>query len=197
VLSALPRARRAAPRRRGARGRLRDAERQLPDLIDAVLAGVLAGDGLARAVLRAANLSEEPLCTALAEARRRLGLNVPLPASLAALPPTPSFALLRGALVLVHETGGEARWPLRSLAWSLRAREELAADFRSLSAGARAQARVIAAMPPALLGVGLLTDPGGTWAVLASPAGLAVVAAGGGLDLVGFAVMRHLVQRAG
>ena len=90
------------------------------------------------------------------------------------------------------ELGGPAAGPLDRVAAMLRVRAAVADEQAAQSAQARLSARVLTVVPVALLGLLLVTDHRVRVAV-ATAAGGAAIAAGLGLNLVGWWWMRRIV----
>lgn len=204
--------RRSAPGRRAAA-----TERALPGVLDAVARHLRAGGSLAQAIAAA-----RPPRTApdLAASWARLTELIPLVGVAAALdgwsaasgPTTPttgaaparrrptststasrSIQLAAAALTLAASTGGSPARAIDGVAATLRSRLAVAEEIRALSAQARASAAVIALAPLVFGVIAGLGDPR-TRDFLASPAGLALLIAGLGLDGLGAWWMAHLCR---
>ena len=107
----------------------------------------------------------------------------------ARVPPT---AMAATVLRTCADLGGPAAGPLDRVAAMLRVRAAVADEQAAQSAQARLSARVLTVVPVALLGLLLVTDHRVRVAV-ATAAGGAAIAAGLGLNLVGWWWMRRIV----
>ena len=171
----------------------RALERELPDALRRVAAesgpaalpiahwvavgaaGGTAGEAFALAARRAA--AGEDIAAALA----------------AALGQRARFAA--AAISLQLRAGGDLPALLRSLARRLDERRGVNAEIRALTAQARLSARVVPLLPVAGLALAALLDAGAVRLLLTTAPGLAIVAVGALLDLVGSAGDRS--DRAG
>ena len=109
--------------------------------------------------------------------------------SRAHVPPT---AMAATVLRTCADLGGPAAGPLDRVAAMLRVRAAVADEQAAQSAQARLSARVLTVVPVALLGLLLVTDHR-VRAAVATAAGGAAIAAGLGLNLVGWWWMRRIV----
>lgn len=92
------------------------------------------------------------------------------------------------------ELGGPAARPLERLAATLRARDALRQEQMAHSAQAQMSARVMTLVPVGMLALLASTDPQ-VRAAVGSPAGLAAVTVGAGLNLAGWWWMQHIIGR--
>jgi tight adherence protein B len=96
---------------------------------------------------------------------------------------------------MAASTGGSPARAIDGVAATLRARQALAEEIRALSSQARASAVVIAGSP-LVFGAASATTDERTGAFLRTPLGLALVAAGVVLDVVGWWWMSKLCRPA-
>jgi tight adherence protein B len=184
-------ARRTAPTRRAAA-----AERQLPIVLESVARRLRAGGSLAQAL-------EDAGAHATGDLRRPWQLvvaNLPNQGAAGALDrwagdtePGSAMRLGAAALGLAAATGGSPARAIDGVAATLRARLALADEVRALASQARASAVVIAASP-LVFGVASATTDERTGAFLRTPAGLVLLAAGVGLDGIGWWWMSRLCR---
>ena len=106
-------------------------------------------------------------------------------------------ALAGTALALGGRAGGEVARALDRVAASLRERRELRAEVRALATQARASAGVLIVAPLLFALLVSAIEPGVAGFLLTTPAGLACLAAGLGLDALGALWMARIVQDAG
>ena len=93
--------------------------------------------------------------------------------------------------------GGDLPALLRSLARRLDERRGVNAEIRALTAQARLSARVVPLLPVAGLAVAALLDAGAVRLLLTTAPGLAIVAVGAVLDLVGLLAIRAIARGIG
>ena len=127
--------------------------------------------------------------------RHDLDRGIALEQALEHLPADPHLDLVVTALVACRSHGVDAALPLEQVASVLRWRGADAAELRSQSAQAKASSKVMTILPIAML-VLLIATSGMVRTAVASPMGVAVVVAGGALNLAGWMWMRHLILRA-
>lgn len=159
----------------------------LPGMLESVAGRLRAGASLAEAVSTAA---DEPSGSALLDVdlhdlRRRVAHGQPFTEAVgewARRRPVPGVALVAAALVLGAEAGGARARAIDGVATTLRERRAVAGEVDALSTQARASALVMMGAPVAFAALGLLSDPEVSHFLLATPAGLACLTVGLGLD---------------
>lgn len=97
---------------------------------------------------------------------------------------------------LGHELGGPLADAFDTIAGSIRARRDVAAEARSLSSQARASAALLVALPVLVGALAISFDPSTRHVLLATPAGWACLVGAVVLDAAGIAWMRSLLGRA-
>jgi tight adherence protein B len=123
------------------------------------------------------------------------GAGVPLAAALdgwAARRPLPAVRLGVAALALAAETGGASARAVDGVAETIRGRLAVGAEVRALSAQARLSALVIVLAPLAFTALAMASDKGTTTFLFQTPAGLACLVAGLGLDAIAAFWMQRL-----
>ena len=183
-----PRHARRAPPRPWRRRSARAGPAEIAGWCDALARDVRSGASLA-AALRAA---DPPDGTSLAHIPHALARGRPLAEALTV--PTPSAdeqAALTVLAACAHH-GGPAAQPLDQVAATLRRRAADAAERAVHSAQARLSALVMTVLPGAVLALLLTTSPT-TRASTGSPVGVAVVAVGLGLNVLGWLWMRRII----
>lgn len=108
-------------------------------------------------------------------------------------PTSPDLALVLVVLQTCADQGGAPAEPIDRAATALRQRAALAAERHTQSAPARMSAVVMTSLPGAMLAV-LLATSAAVRAVVVTPIGLLVLAAGTVLNIAGWCWMRHLVS---
>jgi tight adherence protein B len=175
--------------------RERALERELPDALRRVAAELGAGRTADRALV-AVGAAGGAAAEAFAFAGRRAAAGEDIAAALAAaLGPRARFAA--AAISLQLRAGGDLPALLRSLARRLDERRGVNAEIRALTAQARLSARVVPLLPVVGLALAALLDAGAVRLLLTTAPGLAIVAAGAVLDLVGLLAIRAIARGIG
>jgi tight adherence protein B len=177
-------------RARAGRGRDRQIDAQLPDVMRARAAAVRAGRNVPQALEAARDEAREPIRTPLDRAVGRISVGAPLTEALDTFATdcgTPDAALVVETLKIGRAAGANLPLILDVAVESLSERDRIARDRRATSAQAKMSALVVALMPVAffaIVGSGardqvhvLFGDPIG-WALLA---GGLILEAGGAL----------------
>jgi len=173
------------------------AESALPGALEAVARGLRSGGSLRQAIAEAAATTPGALGSDLrlvAEAAER---GTPLVDSLEAWAercPQPGVCLAVAALCLGAETGGAQARAIDGVAATLRERLAVAGEVRALTSQTRASMLVIAAAPVLFCAFASSTDHRTSAFLFRSPVGLACLAAGVALDVVGAFWMRRLCR---
>ncbi len=174
-------------------------EAGLPAAVEAVAAGLRTGASLRQAVGEAAAVTPGALGADLAlvaEATERGSAVVAALEAWAVRRPLPGVRLIVAALCLSAETGGAAAQAVDAVAATLRQRLAAQGEARALATQARASAAVMAAAPVAFCAVSAALDPRSSAFLLRTPLGLALLAAGLGLDAAGAVWMARLTRVA-
>ena len=183
-------------RTRRGQGDLR-VERELPAALEAVARSLRSGASLRQALAEAGSVTPGRLGRELALVGRRVEHGVPLVEALERMAdahPLPGVRLTVAALCLGVETGGAQARAVDGVASTLRDRLAVAAEVRALSSQARMSALVIGLAPIAFGAFAIATDPRTGAFLFHTPLGLTLVAAGCGLDAVGWLWMQRLVR---
>lgn len=173
----------------------RALERELPDALRRVAAELGAGRTADRALV-AVGAAGGTVGEAFALAARRAAAGEDIAAALAAaLGQRARFAA--AAISLQLRAGGDLPALLRSLARRLDERRGVNAEIRALTAQARLSARVVPLLPVVGLALAALLDAGAVRLLLTTAPGLAIVAVGAVLDLVGLLAIRTIARGIG
>jgi tight adherence protein B len=190
----------AAPRIAAGVAQRRAVERYdaaVPEALEGVARGLRSGAGLTQAVAEVGAHGPLPLrpdlAAVVATAQRGGGIVAGLE-EWAERVPRPGVRLAVAALCLGAETGGAQARAVDGVASSVRQRLAAVAEARALATQARASAAVIALAPIGFCGVATTTDPRVGAFLFRSPAGLAVLVTGVGLDALGAWWMARLTR---
>jgi tight adherence protein B len=181
--------------RRGAAGSTSEAA--LPGALEAIARGLRSGASLRQAIAEAAGSTPGALGAELqlvAEAAERGTALVDALEAWAQRCSQPGVRLSVAALCLGAETGGAQARAIDGVAATLRERLAVAGEVRALTSQTRASMLVIAAAPVLFCVFASTTDPRTSSFLFRSPIGLACLAAGVSLDIVGAFWMRRLCR---
>lgn len=173
-------------------------EAALPPVLEATARGLRAGASLPVALAAASSGAAPVIVHELAEvteAAADQGLVAALD-GWAATRQLPGVRLAAAALALSAEIGGGGARALDGVALTLRQRQAVAGEIRSLATQARLSAVVLTLAPVAFAALAAAGDPRTATALLRSQVGQACLAAGLGLDALG-AVWMARITRAG
>ncbi|MEZ5178151.1 MAG: type II secretion system F family protein [Acidimicrobiales bacterium] len=185
-----------AHRSRGRRARSGDLERELPVLLDDVVAAMASGSSLAQGLAGAAG-RPGPLAAELREVLRLTSGGSPLQHALdswADRHPGSGLGLVADALALAGATGGSQVAALRSVGATLAEHRARQREVRALAAQAQLSAVVLVVTPLAFAGVVAVLDHRIAAFLVTSPAGWACLVGGVALDGAGAWWMRRLVR---
>lgn len=172
---------------------------QLPDVLQLLTSGLRAGYALPQAIDAVANQAAAP---ARDEFRRvtfetRVGRDLDdALAATAARMRSPDFDWVVSAFEINREVGGELAQVLDNVAATVRERQELAREIRTLTAEGRMSAYVLTALPFALAAAVLVVNPDYFQPFTESP-GPTLLGVAAGLLLVGWIWMRRLIRSGG
>lgn len=186
---------RAQPARRRAR---RDA--QLPDALDRLASALRAGEAVGPALTALATDLPEPLAAELGPVAASIEHGAPVALALAAWAARPGASadvrLVAAALTLGADAGGEVARAVDRVAVTLRERCELQGEVQALATQARASAAVLAVTPLAFGGLIATIEPQVVAFLVTTPVGLACLASGLGLEVLGAAWMARITRSA-
>jgi tight adherence protein B len=176
----------------------RDA--QLPDLLDRIGAELRGGGTLARALVAAARPAPLPLQREVSILVLETEHGLPAADALhrwAERTSSSDVRLAATALALGARAGGHVARSVDQVAATLRERRQLRAEVRALATQARSSALVLVLAPPAFTLLLSAVEPGAVRFLLTSGPGLACLAAGVALDVIGGAWMARILRSAG
>lgn len=197
TLASLSAAPAAARRLATARQRSRQ-EAQLPVALERLATGVRAGSTLRQAFIDTAHATPNPLGRDLRAVAAEVAHGAGLPEALTRWGDHPhahpTTRLAAGALGLAAESGGEVARSVDRVASTLRERREVQAEVRALATQAKASALVLGTAPVGFTALVAGVEPAVVTFLFTTPAGLACVTAGMGLDIVGAMWMARILR---
>ena len=181
------------------RDRAPDARRdeQLADAVSALTAAVRSGMSVPQAVAYAMREAEEPVAGDLARLVADVELGVPLGDAVdgwAERTGSEDAQLVAGALDLHRRSGGDLPAVLDQVAATIRDRVAVGRETRALTAQARLSGWILGVLPIVFFAFLWLTSRRDIQAALSTPAGLASVLTGVGLEVGAFFWIRSLLR---
>ena len=183
-----------------ARHRMPSVDAALPEALEAMARSLRSGASLPIAIDEASSSVGPPLADGLADVTAIAARGRSVVDAIdgwATQTDGDGVALAAAALALGAELGGTAARSLDGVADTLRDRNAVQREIRALSTQARASAAVIAIAPFAFSALVALADPSSVTFLFTSGFGVACLAIGIALDIVGAWWMRRIVTRAG
>lgn len=159
--------------------RKRAFETQLPDVLAMLSTSMRGGWTLERAIELAATEAADPAAKEFGRvvAEMELGLSCPTALEhMAARVKSPDFDAAVGGITVQREIGGNLAEVLDTVAETVREREALRRQIRTLTAEARLSAYILIGLPFALLALMLLTSPTYIGALFTTTSGWMIVA---------------------
>ena len=172
-----------------------ELEKQLPDLLQQLISSLRAGYGVMQAIDAASKEMADPMAGELHRLFTEVQLGRELTESLRALADRlagQDFEWVVQAIEINREVGGELVEVLESVAETIRARDHLRRQVKTLTAQGRLSARILLAMPFAMAALLSVLSPGYLTPLFTR--GRFVVVAGAALMTTGWAWTRRLVR---
>jgi tight adherence protein B len=169
----------------------------LPDAIDLMVRGLKAGLPVTESMAMAGKEMPAPLGTEFRGVTDSVRLGRGLEDALwetARRLRTPEFNFLVISMSIQRETGGNLAETLANLSDILRKRRQLRLKIKALSSEARASAYLLGALPFGLMALINAINPEYMAVLFSDPRGNAMLAAGGALLVVGFAIMAKMIR---
>ena len=182
--------------RRKARSRVAAFEEQFPDCLEFVSRSMRAGHAFSVAIEMAHREFNDPLAPELRRAFEEQNLGQPLEIVLRKLSqrvPSMDVQFFVSAVLLQKRTGGNLAELLDKLAQLMRERFKLRARIRAVSAQGLMSGRILSAIPAGVAVMMFLVNPRYARFFIDDPVGHELMAAGLGLQLLGYLIIRKIV----
>jgi tight adherence protein B len=173
----------------------RAVERSVPDVAGAIADAISGGHSVRGALAAAPGSLEGPSSAELARVAADLELGASTGDALAAMRGrlrSERIDSLATALLSQQVSGGDVAALMRRLAAAAADRDRVADEARAATTQARFTGLLVVALPAGAALFAELLQPGFVSRVLSEPASAAMLIAAGGLQLVGFALIRRL-----
>jgi tight adherence protein B len=184
----------------GRRERYRRAvERSVPDIAAAIADAISGGHSVRGALAAAAGSLEGPSSAELARVAADLELGASTSEALTAMRArlrSDRIDSLATALLSQQVAGGDVAALMRRLATAAADRDRVADEARAATTQARFTGLLVVALPAGAALFAELLQPGFVSQVLSEPASAAMLVAAGGLQVLGFALIRRLGRPA-
>jgi tight adherence protein B len=182
--------------RRKAQARVAAFEEQFPDFLEFVSRSMRAGHAFSVAIEMAYREFSEPLAGELRRAFEEQNLGQPLEIVLRKLSqrvPSMDVQFFVSAVLLQKRTGGNLAEVLDKLAQLIRERFKLRARIRAVSAQGLMSGRILSAIPAGVAILMFLANPQYARFFIEDPVGHELLAAGLGLQLLGYLIITKIV----
>ena len=183
--------------RRLRRRRLAILQRQLPDAIAAVAAGLRGGLGLWQALELVPRHQPRPVSQELALVLRQHRMGLPLEEALEGFARRSALhdvRMLVATLAISRDLGGGLAEALERLAAAVRRRVAMEERIRALTAQGRMQGVIVGALPIGVAAVLYLIEPGPMSRLVVTPLGWLVVGVVAVLETIGALLIRKIVR---
>ena len=146
-----------------AKGRMKKFSLEFPNAVDVIVRGIKSGLPVHECFKIIARESPAPLGPAFKKLVEALGVGMTLEQALDKMfeqMPTPELRFFTIVIAIQQKTGGNLAEALGNLSAVLRARRMMREKVKALSSEALASAGIIAALPPAVMTMVMLSSPG-------------------------------------
>jgi len=177
--------------------RIESFEKQFPDALDMLTGALRAGLALSGAIQVVADESPEPVCRefAILSEETRLGLDMKEALKkLAQRVDSSELHLFVTAVILQRETGGNLAEVLDGTAAVIRDRFRILGDVKSMTAHAKLSGMILTVLPLVMAGIILFVAPDYLKGLWADDFGPYLVGAALTLQVVGYLIMRRIVN---
>lgn len=177
--------------------RRRKLESQLVEVLQMLSSGLRAGFGMLQAIEAAAEQIPAPLSIELRRMIRDTAVGASLEESLEALNRrvgSPDFDIVVTAIMIQRQSGGNLAEILDNVAHTMRERERIQGEIRTITAQQRLTGYVIAGIPIGLGALFMLISPDYMTQLFTEPIGRLMVGAALTLEGAGFLVIRKIVN---
>ena len=169
----------------------------LPDAIDLMSRSLLAGHSMGSAIEMIAEQSPQPLAGEFVQVfqQQRLGLQFrDALLQMGARVPSRDLQFLITAILVQKETGGDLTEILERASHVIRERVRIEGEVRTRTASGRLTGWILGLLPVTLLVITNIVSPGYSGVLFHDPMGQKLLYTGGGLILLGGAIIRRIVD---
>jgi len=177
--------------------RRRKLESQLTELLQMVASGLRAGFGLVQSLESSGAQMPAPISLEIRRAMRDIAVGASVEQSLEALNKrvgSADFDIAITAILIQRSVGGNLAEILDNVSHTMRERERIRGEIRTLTSQQRLTGFVIGGIPPGLLGIFTMISPEFTSLLFTEPLGRMMLGAAVTLEILGFLVIRKIVN---
>lgn len=170
---------------------------QLVDALALIANAIKAGVGLMQAIDQAAGQLEAPIADEFRNTLRDIRLGATPDDAFAALNQrvgSDDLDIVLTAIIVQRTTGGNLAEILENVAATMRERIRIRGEIKTLTAQQQLSGYLVAGVPIALLGIFHVVSPNYVTPLFSTTAGHAMLAVGGVLQVIGFLVIRKIVN---
>jgi len=185
-------------------GRLNAFNKQLPDTITLIANALRAGSSFLQAIEMVVRETRPPISLEFGRVIREVNLGLPFEQALENMVRrvrSDDLELMATAISIQHTVGGNLAEILDSIAFTIRERIRIKGEIRTLTAQQRLSGYVVGFLPIALAGFLFVAAPGfmdpmfdSAVNILGLPAGVIILLLGGIAMLIGFMLIRRIVD---
>ena len=180
-----------------AEGRLKKFTKMFPDAIDAIVRGVKTGLPVHDCLKLIAAEAEDPLGIEFKKLLDNISIGLGMQESLDKLysrVPSSEVRFFSIVLAIQQSTGGNLAEALNNLSVVIRSRMMLREKIKALSSEAVASAFIIGSLPPGIMVLISLMQPGFMAPLFHDPRGPLYLASAAGIEAIGIFVMRRMIN---
>lgn len=177
--------------------RLRKMESQLIELLQMLSSGLRAGFGLLQALEAASEQTPAPLQTEIRRTLRDTAMGASVEQALSSLNErvgSADFDIVITAILIQRSVGGNLAEILDNVAHTMRERERIRGEIRTLTSQQRMTGFVIGGIPIGLLIIFFIISPEFTSLLFTDSLGRMMLGAAGVSEIIGFAVIQKIVN---
>jgi tight adherence protein B len=179
------------------RRRLRSIGEQLPYMLDLLKSGMQSGHTLLRGLQMASENLPEPIAGEIHQVTEQVRVGMVLPQALESLyirVPVDEIGFLIAAVNVQAEVGSSLAEILQHVSDSIRNRQRLDQQIRTLTAQSRASAFIVTLLPAVVLGAFSLVRADYAWPLFHDPTGIKMLETAIVLDLTALFTMRRIMR---
>jgi tight adherence protein B len=177
--------------------RLHKMESQLVEMLQMLASGLRAGFGLLQALESCAEQSPAPLSIEIRRTLRDTAMGASVEQALDALNDrvgSADFDIVITAIMIQRSVGGNLAEILDNVAHTMRERERIRGEIRTLTSQQRMTGFVIGGIPIGLLIIFMIISPQFTGQLFTEPLGRLMLAGAGVSEVIGFAIIQKIVN---
>ncbi len=177
--------------------RRRKLEEQLVEMLQMLASGLRAGFGLLQALEASGEQVPDPLSAEIRRTLRDTAMGASVEQALSALnerAASPDFDIVITAILIQRSVGGNLSEILDNVATTMRERERIRGEIRTLTSQQRMTGYVIGGIPIGLLGIFSVISPQFTGQLFTDPLGQMMLGAAAFSEFIGFMVIRKIVN---